>query len=242
MPNEQYNQASTLFWSMEGDIIKNLISQEYRIGVKELLAFFYIYFAFTCITYGTNVPAGLFLPGMVVGCMIGAIWMQLLDSLQVFPEFETGEEEGDFRTTLIILGCSGMLAGYTGMTYSICIIMMETSMRLNLFVPIVFTIFISSWVSSFFTRGLYQRAVRGMQLPILSAPRIPCANKHLLAENIMARDLVTLDPICNMSDIQTALESGHHQFPVNSNAGYGLISRNYIITIIKYRGFYDAIL
>lgn len=166
---------------------------EYKIGEKELIWFFYIYFAFMCITYGTNVPAGLFLPGMVVGCMLGAIWMQLLDSLKVFPEFETGEEEGDFRTSLIILGCSGMLAGYTGMTYSICIIMMETSMRLNLFVPIVFTILLSSKISSFFTRGLYERAVRGKQLPIISDEKIPKANKHLLAENIMARNLVTLE-------------------------------------------------
>ena len=196
-----------------------------------------------CITYGTNVPAGLFLPGMVVGCVQGAIWTQLLDSLKLFPKFETAEDEGDFRTSLIILGCSGMLAGYTGMTYSICIIMMETSMRLNLFVPIVFTIQISSWVSSLFTRGLYERAVRGKQLPILSTIKIPCANKHLLAENIMAGNLVTLDSICKVRDIRAALDSGHHQFPVVNSFGHvvGIINRNHVLTIIKYRGFYDAL-
>lgn len=134
---------------------------EFKIGIQEIQAFFYIYFALTCITYGTNVPAGLFLPGMVLGCLHGAIWTHSLYALDLFPSFTTSEQERDFRTSLIILGCSGMLAGYTGMTYSICIIMMETSMRLNLFVPIVFTIFFSSKISALFTRSLYERAVRG---------------------------------------------------------------------------------
>ena len=150
----------------------------------DLIAFFYIYFAFMCITYGTNVPSGLFLPGMVVGCVLGAIWMRVLDEFKWFPSFENDSEENDFRTCLIILGCCSMLAGYTGMTYSICIIMMETSMRLNLFVPIVFTVLISSYVSSCFTRGLYERAIRGKQLPVLIGS-VPMVNKHILAENIM---------------------------------------------------------
>ena len=47
------------------------------------------------------------------------------------------------------------------MTYSLAVIVMETSQVMNLFVPIVFTIMISNQVGYVYTRGLYERAVRG---------------------------------------------------------------------------------
>jgi H+/Cl- antiporter ClcA len=48
------------------------------------------------------------------------------------------------RKNFIILGVSGMMAGYTRMTYSLAIILMETSLDMNLFVPILFTNLISN--------------------------------------------------------------------------------------------------
>ena len=54
-----------------------------------------------------------------------------------------------------------MLAGYTRMTYSLAVIVMETSQAINIFIPIIFAISIANFVGSLFTRGLYDRAVRG---------------------------------------------------------------------------------
>ena len=117
---------------------------------------------FTCIAYGTNTPAGLFLPGMVIGCTYGYLYTILLQKWSLFPELLQDEGQlKEFSTNLIILGCGSMLAGYTRMTYSICVILMETSMRLNLFVPIVITVYMSDKVGMYFTRSLYERAVRG---------------------------------------------------------------------------------
>ena len=53
-----------------------------------------------------------------------------------------------------------MLAGYTRMTYSLAVITMETAQSINIFIPILLTIAIANFVGSFFTRGLYDRAVR----------------------------------------------------------------------------------
>jgi len=36
-----------------------------------MIAFLAVWYGFTIITYGTNVPAGLFLPGMIIGCAVG---------------------------------------------------------------------------------------------------------------------------------------------------------------------------
>jgi H+/Cl- antiporter ClcA len=38
-----------------------------------LLLFFIIWLVFTIITYGTAVSAGLFLPGILIGCSMGRI-------------------------------------------------------------------------------------------------------------------------------------------------------------------------
>ena len=54
-----------------------------------------------------------------------------------------------------------MLAGYTRMTYSLAVIVMETSQAINIFVPVIVSIGVANFVGDRFTRGLYDRAVRG---------------------------------------------------------------------------------
>ena len=40
----------------------------------------------TAITYGVNVPAGLFLPGMVIGSAVGEILARLLNNMAVIDD------------------------------------------------------------------------------------------------------------------------------------------------------------
>lgn len=63
--------------------------------------------------------------------------------------------------TYIILGMGAMLAGYTRMTYSLVVIVMETTQSINIFIPVTITILTSNFFGNLFTRGLYDRAVRG---------------------------------------------------------------------------------
>lgn len=62
---------------------------------------------------------------------------------------------------------AAMLAGYTRMTYSILTITMETCQSVSIFMPLVLAIGTSNVIGDFFTRSLYERAVRGKQMPIL---------------------------------------------------------------------------
>lgn len=114
------------------------------------------------ITYGTNVPAGLFLPGMIVGSALGEIMAKTLKDHTEYGRVR--EEEQVYINTrkhFVVLGCGAVLAGYTRMTYSLAVILMETSQSLSLFIPIIFTIIVSNQVGALFTRSLYQRACRG---------------------------------------------------------------------------------
>lgn len=94
---------------------------------------------------------------MIIGCALGEIYAKSGLILGIYDE----DHYERYRAIYIILGMGGMLAGYTRMTYSLAVIVMETSQAINIFVPIIFCISIANFVGSFFTRGLYDRAVRG---------------------------------------------------------------------------------
>jgi len=60
----------------------------------------------------------------------------------------------------VLLGAGAMLAGYTGLTYSLLLIMLETTESIDIFLPMMVTIMVSRAVSKLFTRSLYDRALR----------------------------------------------------------------------------------
>jgi CBS domain-containing protein len=184
-----------------------------------------------CIAYGTNVPSGLFLPGMIIGCSTGQLYGRLLGKYDLVTQDESYQNA---MKSLVVIGCGALLSGYTRMTYSVAVILLETSNSLNLFVPLTLTILIANQTGSLFTRGLYERACRAKQLPII-IESVPFACKHIVAENIMTKDVVTLSPVEDMSTIRKVLtQTKHHMFPIVNKAGHiiGSIPRNYIITLI----------
>lgn len=144
------------------------------------------------------------------------------------------------RKKFIILGCSSFMAGYTRMTYSLGVIMMETTQDLSLFVPILLSIITSNQIGYIFTRSLYQRATRGKQLPIIT-DKIPPPCKNLKAGDVMNDNPVflnILDSVENIRDVLTA--NNHHAFPlINSEFKLvGIIPRNFIIIILKNEAWY----
>jgi len=71
------------------------------------------------------------------------------------------------RRKYIVIGAGAVMAGYTRMTYSIALILLETSKDLTVFIPMLFAVLIANFVGECFTRGLYVRATRTKQMPIL---------------------------------------------------------------------------
>lgn len=50
-----------------------------RLEFGSMFVFFLVWLFFTCITFGTSTPSGLFVPGMILGCCVG----NLLSILEV---------------------------------------------------------------------------------------------------------------------------------------------------------------
>lgn len=120
-----YSPLATVFWASESEIITGLMGNGVDIELHEIFVFFAVWYVFTCITYGTNVPAGLFLPGMILGCCVGRIFGNLLLLARVIEN--KPEVIQNAYQNLIVIASASVLAGYTRMTYSLCVIMMETA-------------------------------------------------------------------------------------------------------------------
>ena len=173
---------------------------------------------------------------MIVGCALGDLYNSIIvDNGIVDPK-----HSGDHRVTYVILGMGAMLAGYTRMTYSLVVITMETSQNVNIFVPVVIAVGMSNFCGDMCNRSLYEKAVRAKQMPIL-IPQVPHCNRLIRADQFMARDVVTLRTVDTLSNILRACQTEHSAFPVTNRSGrvVGLISKNYLITLIGHKHFYQ---
>ena len=46
--------------------------------VADIVIYFFVWYGLTIITYGVWVPAGLFLPGILIGCSVGVLYLDIL--------------------------------------------------------------------------------------------------------------------------------------------------------------------
>jgi H+/Cl- antiporter ClcA len=90
-----------------------------------------------------------------------------------------------------------MLSGSTRMTYSLAVVMLETTSNVNLFLPMIFALFVSYGVGSLFTRSLYRGTLRVKNIPLLDKG-IPKVNKKKMACEIMTYPVITFNMIENV--------------------------------------------
>lgn len=225
-PEGMYNPMATFLFNPEGAVIKNFLSKKAVFSYETLLLFFLIWFLFTIITYGTAVPAGLFLPGILIGCSLGRV-------LGLFIENYIVQEI--HPSTYAIIGAASMLAGYSRLSFSLAIIMLETTENVNLFLPIIFALFFSFTVSGIFNKSLYVNAIRAKEYPFLNE-HVPICNELITAEQIMSMPVVSLNPKSSVSTIYRVLsENDFDGFPIINEQSQviGLIGRHSLMVILS---------
>jgi chloride channel 7 len=160
-PDGEYNVLATLFFNSEGAVIKIFMkwSTEGDFDLKSLFLFFLIWYVFTIITYGTFIPAGLFLPGILIGCAFGMLIGLMLSKMDFGFTFNP--------ETYAIIGATGILAGYSRLTFSLIVLMMETSENVNLFMPVLCTCLAANWTGELFIPSLYKKAIKSKNIPFL---------------------------------------------------------------------------
>jgi chloride channel 7 len=149
------------------------MNKEAIFSYNALLIHFLIWFLMTIVTYGTAVPAGLFLPSILLGCGLGRI-------LTLFIATNSGSSNVQ-PATYAIIGAASVIAGYSRLSFSLAVIMLETTENVNLFLPIILALFISFSVGRLFNRSIYINALGQKSVPFL-IETVPHFNSHLLAK------------------------------------------------------------
>ena len=80
--------------------------------------------------------------------------------MKIFPQGGDAQEDSNTAVTLVIVTAGGMLASYTRLTYSLVVIMLETTTSINLFIPMMLSIMAARGVGNLFSNSLYDRALR----------------------------------------------------------------------------------
>lgn len=141
--------------------------------------------------------------------------------------------------TYATIGAASVLAGYSRLSFSLAVIMLETTENVNLFLPIIFALFISFAVGRLFNRSLYAASLVSKSVPFL-VETVPVFNRNLRAEAVMSRPPINLSKLAKVDDIAEALrDTNHNGFPVvenNMNGDQrllGLITRHTLMVVLK---------
>ena len=132
-----------------------------------------------------------------------------------------------------------MLAGYTRLSFSLAVIMLETTENVNLFLPIIFALFISFAVGRMFNRSLYSQSINVKNVPFLTES-VPPENQLIKAEAVMSRPVNCLSKKTSVSAIsELLLDDQLNGIPVVENQHedkrlVGLITRHSLMVILKH--------
>lgn len=185
-------------------------------------------------------PAGIFVPGILMGCTLGVLYLELLVNGMGASTNRVGSQ------SYLVIGSAAMLAGYTRLTYSLAVIMMETTQAINLFLPILVGIIVSNAVARAFNRSIYEYGIRAKQMPVLRN-HVPNENKNIrvrdLIESLFDGDqhLEVVESVTTVEKLTEVLNSHYSTIAVVNLFGslIGLIPKNFVIVLLENHWWYE---
>ncbi|EEE59743.1 hypothetical protein OsJ_12209 [Oryza sativa Japonica Group] len=232
--DNEYNDLATIFFNTQDDAIRNLFSAKtfHEYSAQSLITFLVMFYSLAVVTFGTAVPAGQFVPGI----MIGSTYGRLVGMFVVKFYKKLNVEEG----TYALLGAASFLGGSMRMTVSLCVIMVEITNNLKLLPLIMLVLLISKAVGDLFNEGLYE-----VQAQLRGIPLLDSRPKQVM-RNMSAKDacknqkVVSLPRVSRIVDIISVLRSNKHNgFPVvdrgqnGESLVIGLILRSHLLVLLQ---------
>jgi len=160
-PATEGSGVATILLESRELAIKALFSNDYANGTleeKHLAGLFVLIFCLTLCTYGSSIPAGLFIPNIMVGGCYGRL-VGLLMQRWVDQPVHPG--------VYALMGATGMLAGFSRMTVSLGVIMLEITSNAHLILPIMLVIMISKLIGDCLTPSAYDIIIALKNIPML---------------------------------------------------------------------------
>ncbi|CAG8463355.1 9168_t:CDS:10 [Acaulospora morrowiae] len=156
----------------------------------------------TCIiTFGIRVPAGIFIPALLIGAcfgrMLGLVVQWLTLTYPEFPLFSAVCNPYKTNDCIVpgiyaMVGAAASLAGVTRMTVSLTVIMFELTGALTYVLPIMTAIMISKWVAD----GLVKHGIYDLLIELNGHPYLDSKVEYVTAKStieLCQRDLEVID-------------------------------------------------
>ncbi|KAJ6806239.1 chloride channel protein CLC-d isoform X3 [Iris pallida] len=232
--DREYNDLATIFFNTQDDAIRNLFSAKtfHEYSAKSLLTFLVMFYSLAVVTFGTAVPAGQFIPGI----MIGSTYGRLVGMFVVKFYKKLNVDEG----TYALLGAASFLGGSMRMTVSLCVIMVEITNNLKLLPLIMLVLLISKAVGDFFNEGLYEEQVQLRAIPLLESRPKQYMRNTTAREACKNQKVVCFSRVVKVADVLSVLQSNtHNGFPVVDHGRngetqvIGLILRSHLLVLLQ---------
>uniref|UniRef100_A0A7S4QMQ0 Chloride channel protein n=1 Tax=Alexandrium monilatum TaxID=311494 RepID=A0A7S4QMQ0_9DINO len=198
--------AVGLFIAPGEDSIKALLHDHVAFDCGLLAGLAALYFCLACWTYGLGVPSGLFVPGLLLGSVLGRLWGQFLHDALGFSVILPG--------SYALIGAAASLAGTARITISLAVILVEATGNTQWSLPVLFTVLAARCVGDLFTEGIYDIHIGLKNVPLL--PEAPDEDhRRLRVGDAMARQPVVLEQRVLVRHLVAVLEqTPHNGFPV----------------------------
>ncbi|XP_073268007.1 chloride channel protein CLC-d isoform X2 [Populus alba] len=191
-----------------------------------------MFYTLAVVTFGTAVPAGQFVPGIMIGSTYGRLVGMFVVNFYKKPNVEEG--------TYALLGAASFLGGSMRMTVSLCVIMVEITNNLKLLPLIMLVLLISKAVGDAFNEGLYEQQARLRGIPLLeSRPKYQMRNMKA-KEACGNQKVVSFPRIVKVADVVSILQSNiHNGFPVIDHTRngetlvIGLVLRSHLLVLLQ---------
>ncbi|XP_010454978.1 PREDICTED: chloride channel protein CLC-d isoform X2 [Camelina sativa] len=232
--DNEYNDLATIFFNTQDDAIRNLFSAKTmrEFSAQSLLTFLAMFYTLAVVTFGTAVPAGQFVPGI----MIGSTYGRLVGMFVVRFYKKLNIEEG----TYALLGAASFLGGSMRMTVSLCVIMVEITNNLKLLPLIMLVLLISKAVGDAFNEGLYEVQARLKGIPLLESRPKYHMRQMVAKEACQSQKVISLPRVIRVADVASILGSNKHNgFPVidHTRSGetlvIGLVLRSHLLVLLQ---------
>eukprot|EP01012_Entosiphon_sulcatum_P007737 TRINITY_DN14025_c0_g1_i2.p1 TRINITY_DN14025_c0_g1~~TRINITY_DN14025_c0_g1_i2.p1 ORF type:complete len:831 (+),score=165.20 TRINITY_DN14025_c0_g1_i2:34-2526(+) len=229
-----YSPLGTLTYHSGEQFMRHIFSRNTReiFPYDVLVPHLVLYFGFACYTTGTSVAAGLVLPMLSIGGLLGRLTAigigNMLDSAGLPTDWV---DPGMYA----VIGAGAFFGGVCRLTVSLTVIMLEISGVTYHLLPLMSAIMIAKWVGDSFIHPLYHALLEVKCLPFLD--QMPALKRLDMwcAKDVMASPVRFLREQCSVRDIVEVLGmTTHNAFPVVSDDGTlkGIITRSHLEVII----------
>lgn len=226
-----------------GDVQLEGGTSEYSFSTAALFLFFVPYIVTTCITFGSSIPAGSFVPSLLSGAAFGRLighWLHQLDNAK-----GTFADSG----TYALMGSAAITGGITRLTISLVVVILEATGDMQYVLPLMLVIMSAVFVGKNIVPGLYDVYINNRELSFLQEEEMLGRDARIYENNVSK--IMTPNPIC-VSDkisvgsvISILQDCDGNCFPVveyNSKYLCGSISRKLLcvaVVQIHKMGFTD---